>query len=55
MAKDNSSKYTGKVKVGGGPVPIQRWTDRDRKRSHEDLRGEESRAHPKDNGSSRPR
>jgi hypothetical protein len=24
-------KYAGKLKVGGGPVPIQKWTDRDRK------------------------
>lgn len=23
-------KYTGKVKVEGGPVPLQKWKDRDR-------------------------
>jgi len=49
-------KYTGKIKVGGGPVPIMRWSDRDRASASEDLRGEEKRnPHPKENGSARPR
>lgn len=52
MAERN--KYTGKLKVGGGPVPIQRWTDKSRKRAWEDLRGEE-KPHPKENGSARPK
>lgn len=51
-----AKKFTGKVKVGGGPVPLQRWSDRDRAHAHEDLRGEErSNPHPKENGSARPR
>lgn len=30
MTADKARKYAGKVKIGGGPVPIQKWTDRDR-------------------------
>ena len=49
-------KYTGKLKVGGGPVPIQRWSDRDRKSAYEDLRGEErANPHPNQNGAARPK
>lgn len=33
MAKgsDPGRKYAGKVKIEGGPVPLQKWRDRDRK------------------------
>lgn len=43
MAKDTSRRYTGKLKVNGGPVPIKTWKDRDRTSSKahgNDLRGE---------------
>jgi hypothetical protein len=51
-----ASRFTGKLRVGGGPVPIQRWSDKDRKSAHEDLRGEErSNPHPRENGSARPK
>jgi hypothetical protein len=56
MAKDTSKKYTGKIKVGSGPVPLQRWSDRSRPGAHEDLRGEErANPHPKENYSARPK
>jgi len=54
MAKSRN-EYTGKIKVGSGPVPIQRWADRSRPRNGEDLRAEEVKnPHPKENGSARP-
>lgn len=48
-----ASKYAGKVKVGGGPVPLKSWADRDRAHTAigSDLRGERkpsvSFSHPK--------
>jgi len=55
MAEDRARKYAGKLKVGGGPVPIMRWSDRSRDRSGEDLRSEEkNNPHPKENGSAGP-
>jgi hypothetical protein len=46
-------KYTGKLKVGGGPVPFKTWQDRDRPNTAQgnDLRPERkqsvSSSHPK--------
>jgi len=48
-------KYTGKVKVGSGPVPLQRWSDKDRVSAREDMRMEERKSpHPKENFSALP-